>query len=187
MFFRVSMFITSFLPLWFCISIFSALSISVNPLINKVILCLVIGINFISVIIIEHLIFVSKKNKESQTSYKVINASKKRNHSTEFIVAITLPLVVFDFNNWRGVLMFSVFFLMLLILCVKNNNLYPNIYLELRGYNYYCCDLNIKMTSGGSPKRECIVLSKNELHAEINRYKPLYELVVNEIYLDVSA
>ena len=51
-----------------------------------------------------------------------------------------LPMIAFDFGELKSVSLFVVYFFVLAFLCIRNNNIYTNIFLEFKGYKMYSCD-----------------------------------------------
>ena len=87
-------------------------------------------------------------------------------------MAYILPMIAFDFGETRSVIVFFFFFIVLAYLCVRNNNIYANIYLEFKGYRIYMCDI---VTD---------VLGKKQVYCDslvISALNDLTQMVENEI------
>lgn len=52
--------------------------------------------------------------------------------SAEFLLAYILPMIAFDYSTCKGIVLFLIYFCVLSFLCVRNNNVYTNIFFELK-------------------------------------------------------
>ena len=203
--FKWNMFITSFLPLWISIVIANISSIIVSAvekwkmgekfLFNiKVIL----NDNFISIIVtlvvvIVFLVtiwninrFIKDKNKNpNKPKIKITNAKRANKLSSEFLLAYILPMIAFDFTNLKSIILFVIYFGMLAFLCIRNNNVYTNILLELKGYRMYSCDLEKQVMGKTRLYKECLVISKNNLIIQIDNDIEYWDFD-NYIYIDLT-
>lgn len=139
--FKIYMFITSFLPLWLSIIFMDFISIFYMKANN-------IKTEIISIIIILVLLIISmykilkiRNIYDKKVSHSIyisdINIEKKL--TTEHLLSYVLPLFAFDFTLWYDCVKFLIYFLSILLLCVKNDNVYINIFLEIMGYKVYSC------------------------------------------------
>ena len=54
--------------------------------------------------------------------YTIVDAKENKSIITDYMLSYILPLFVFDFTQWDGVVMFLIFFITLGFLCIKHNN-----------------------------------------------------------------
>lgn len=137
----ISLFVTSFLPLWISIIFIDIKSVICNSgNIYTEIICIIAIVlaNAFSVIVLNCWI-----KKETVTSDEMIvsNACENKTVSAEYLLAYILPLFAFDFTQWDSVILFLIFFITLGYICVKHHNFSINILLELMKYNVYDCKL----------------------------------------------
>ena len=159
--FKWDMFVTSFIPLWVSIIIFDVWDIVYNattafpkdgkfacrllnfawdniiPLVSIVIISTVVTISIIG---------ISKFLKERECSKQnpigtVLKVQKANKLSSEFLLAYILPLIAFDFSDLKSIVLFLTYFVILAFLCIRNNNIYTNIFLEFKKYRIYLCDI----------------------------------------------
>lgn len=182
--FKWDMFVTSFIPLWLSIVIFDVWDIAYNA-INEFpqegnfagrLLCFVKNniIPLISVIVIFTVVItsingISKFLKERECSKQnpsgTIKKVKKANKlSSEFLLAYILPLIAFDFSNLKSLALFVVYFAILAFLCIRNNNIYTNIFLEFKRYRIYLCDIE-RLVPGDNTViyYDSLIISKDDL------------------------
>ncbi len=132
----------------------------------------------IGLVISIFVIFYVFKNNEMNEGHKYSLCDAKRDKSitSEYLLSSILPLCVFDFNLWYGVVLFLIFFSTLCFLCIKHNYFSVNIILEIAGYSFYHCTLsnddNIKISQ--------ILISRNNLSKEIGN--SIYIKKVNNEY-----
>jgi len=167
-YFKISMFISSFLPLWITILFIDTLSIIRN---NKNLLTEIISI--VTILLINLLsLFIIKTSIKSigntdYTNYTIKNAELEKSITSEFLLSYTLPLFAFDFTKWDNIIQFLIYFIILAFLCIRNNNVYANLLLECKKYKFYSC----KMVWSSEPNTDPItgsVLSKENLTSQIN-------------------
>lgn len=163
--FKWNMFFTSFLPLWGSIIIsdlWNIGSIAVSYFTSQEIakmheLDIILGfmwrikIEAITVIFLIAYIAISiqqinhviqEQNKANNPPRGVIIKAKRANKlSAEFLLAYILPMIAFDYGDLRNIVLFLVYFFVLSFLCVRNSNVYTNIFLEFKGYRMYECDI----------------------------------------------
>ena len=80
--------------------------------------------------------FLKEKLTESKRRPKGIieKATKANKLSSEFLLAYILPMIAFDFGNLKYLALFVIYFTVLAFLCIRNNNIYTNVLLEVKGY-----------------------------------------------------
>lgn len=185
--FKWDMFITSFIPLWVSILFTDIWNLVVNFLeswdsklgfwknISQCIcsnLLLVISILVIIIIVVVSILgansFIKKLNNSTNISRgKIINARKANKLSSEFLLAYILPMIAFEFDELKSVILFLIYFAVLAFLCIRNNNIYTNILLEFKGYKMYNCDI------------ECVVLNRTKVYSDSIIISP-EDLTINE-------
>ena len=182
--FKWDMFVTSFIPLWVSIIIFDVWDIVYNaitefPKDGKFVgrlLCFAKNniIPFASVIIIFTVVIISihgisrflkERECSKQNPNGTIKRVKKANKlSSEFLLAYILPLIAFDFSNLKSLVLFVVYFAILAFLCIRNNNIYTNIFLEFKRYRIYLCDIE-RLVPGDKMiiYYDSLIISKDDL------------------------
>ncbi len=200
--FKWHMFVTSFIPLWISILIINLWDIISNFIhnwdsestVNKNIWS---GVKYncvpiIFTLIILFIYFVSRfkilaliKNRGKLVKRKVVLTSYRKCNklSTEFLLAYILPMIAFDFSLLKDVVIFVVCFLILAFLCIKNDNVYINIFLEFRGYKIYNCDIEYNvMDDKKNIYTECILISKVDITLPAYKEPEVYDFN-NYIYI----
>lgn len=193
--FKWHMFVTSFIPLWATIIFidvwemvcqgrktwkteFTFLENIKNCISNNM-------IQFISVLVIFLVVIVSiisiekamRKREKANNDVAIIKKAHKESFlSTQYLLSYILPLVAFDFGSLRDIIIFLLFFAVLAFLSIRNNNVYTNIYLELRSYKIYTCDIQITKIDKKVKYEDCFVLSKVDLTQEIEEELPYWEI-----------
>ena len=166
-YFKIAMFITSFLPLWITIAYIDVMALftgDCNLYTEKIgFITICVSIVFSFMIIKNSMNTI--KNSYDYTTYRILEASPEKGITSEFLLAYILPLFTFDFKSWFSVSQFLIYFVILAYLCIRNNNVYANLIFELKGYKFYVCDLQLASEPLVKPI-QCIVLSKNNLTAE---------------------
>ena len=160
LFIVISLFITSFFPLWI-----SIIFIDVKSIMRKgrkqdkeiISIIAIIIVNFFSIIALK-----KKKKREPITSeeMKISYACENKTISSEYLLAYILPLFAFDFTQWDSVVLFLIFFITLGYICVKHNNFSVNILLEILKYNVYDCKIK---TEENDLEIERKIISKTNL------------------------
>lgn len=202
--FRWNMFITSFIPLWISIMISDVWNIvestiknwinSEPVLYNIINICsenwvcifvvLIIGILMIIGIISINKFIRDKKNSSHIPQIKIKKAIRANKLSSEFLLAYILPMIAFDFAEFKSVVLFMVYFGMLAFLCIRNSNVYTNIWLEIKGYRMYLCDLETNKMGRPHIYKECLVISPNNLTVKIDNDRAYWDFD-NYIYIDL--
>lgn len=166
--FKVSMFFTSFIPLWITIIFKDVLSICSGEkyLFTEWMTIIVLMIFSVLSIIIVQKAIKDVKNNSGSSDYEILSAEQINGITSEFLLAYVLPLFAFDFTTWIGVVEFLVYFLVLLFLCVRNNNVYANLFLEFKGYRFFDCEMQLVVEPNTKPMKMTI-LSKKPLESKI--------------------
>lgn len=151
--FKWNMFITSFIPLWLSIMISDIWTIVEsginnwlyvdNLLHNLMNICKVNWVCKVVVLIIGTLMIVSivsinqflkdKCSNNQPPKIKINKAIRANKLLSEFLLAYILPMIAFDFTGLKSVALFVIYFEMLAFLCIRNSNVYTNIWLEFKG------------------------------------------------------
>lgn len=61
-----------------------------------------------------------------------------------------------------------MYFMVLAYLCIRNNNVYINIYLELKKYRMYECDVECRVANGIKIYRKSLVISRRDLITRVD-------------------
>lgn len=181
--FRWDMFVTSFIPLWFSIIVLDTWdlikqSIAVwdtdTTFYSNICSCFEISmLQVISVVVIAIVVFNSitgintflKDRKASRNNPigKIIRARKANKLSSEFLIAYILPMIAFDFSDLRKMVLFIIYFTVLALLCIRNNNIYTNILLEFKGYKMYTCDIECDVMNRKHTYCDSLIISEDDL------------------------
>lgn len=185
--FKWNMLITSFIPLWtaivfsdlwdigvyiivrwshlnspqfdFYASLMRFLKSNMLMLATIVVVCVIVAVS-----IIELTCFLKQKEQEENSPKgRLLKVSRANKLSSEFLIAYILPMVAFDFSKGKDVMLFAVYFLVLAYLCIRNNNIYINIYLELRKYRMYECNMECRVANGKKIYNGSLVISRRDL------------------------
>ena len=157
----ISLFITSFLPLWISIIFIDVKSLICNGsnMYTEIVSIIVILIaNVFSIISLCNWI---KREPVTSEELKISYACENKTVSSEYLLAYILPLFAFDFTQWDSVVLFLIFFMTLGYICVKHNNFSVNIILEMLKYNAYDC--KIKTEESDDLEIERKIISKTNL------------------------
>lgn len=157
----ISLFITSFLPLWISIVFIDVKSIvgnSGNIYTEIISIIAIVLTNIFSAI---ELNCWTKKEAVTSEEMVVTYACENKTVSAEYLLAYILPLFAFDFTQWDSVILFLIFFITLGYICVKHNSFSINILLELKKYNVYDC--KIKTEESDTFEIEKKIISKLDL------------------------
>ena len=114
----------------------------------------------------------------------VKKATKANKLSSEFLLAYILPMIAFDFGNPQKLVLFLIYFLVLAYLCIRNNNIYTNIFLEFKGYRIYTCDFECSVANVKHIYHDSIVISKTDLTQEEGNDVPYWDF---ENYIYITA
>lgn len=196
LFFKWNMFFTSFLPLWISIIVNDICTMletglgyfsnySLDGLLSSGMLSLISGylikcIIQISTILILSLgiiisiksinIEINKQNKVNNPNIgRIVKAKRANKLSAEFLLAYILPMIAFDYDEVKSLVLFCIYFAVLSYLCIRNNNIYTNIYLEFKKYKMYECDIKCSIINTSKVYTDCIIISKNDLAQTVPR------------------
>ncbi|SFB08263.1 hypothetical protein [Clostridium frigidicarnis] len=181
--FRWDMFVTSFIPLWFSIivvDIWDLIKQSVEvwnidkTFYSNISSCFETSmLQVISVVVIVIIVLISIRGINSFLSDckfsgnnpkgKIIKARKANKLSSEFLLAYILPMIAFDFSNLQKIVLFIIYFVVLAILCIRNNNIYTNILLEFKGYKMYTCDIECDVMNRKHIYCDSLIISEDDL------------------------
>lgn len=190
------MFVSSFLPLWISIGITllwelipqakilffvnydEAIAIWEKMLLPYFGIIIISMMYFLSIIGISNFL-----NEERQDTRAKISNVRRANHlSSEFLLSYVLPLVAFDFTELKDLLIFTLYFVTLAFICIRNGNFYVNIFLELKGYQLFYCDIQRKKAGRLLTFTDCLFISKLNLMEKADSSIKYYE-INNHIYL----
>ncbi|MGX6592848.1 hypothetical protein [Cetobacterium ceti] len=205
---KIALFITSFLPLWISIIFVNIWSIiqyiffktkgnfncNLFNLKNFMILFSSqwLEISFSIILLILFLIsarylycFFYRNKKSINKPVGIIKkVSRAYNLGSDYLLAYILPMIAFNFSSLKDVILFCIIFIILGFLCIRNENIYTNIYLEFLGYQMFFVNINKNITEDNINLKEGILfLSKNDLRLEINQTIEYYE-ITNYIYIN---
>ena len=138
--FSLSLYHTSFTPLWISILFIDIKSCIENPS-NLWTEYISIGCILISCLIalIVLLIALCTNGKEGASPHKVVSAIEEKTITAEYLLSYILPLFAFDFTQWSQVVLFLIFYLTLGFLCIRHNYFSVNIVLEVANFRFYSC------------------------------------------------
>lgn len=199
------MFITSLIPLWLAIVFIDCWEMvdgsikkwnsNISTVENLSICASTYLLQIISITIIIFVVVVSlicinrflRSRADGKNNYATLKSAKKESKlTTEYLLSYILPLIAFDFGNLRDVILFLGFFAILAFLCIKNNNLYTNIYLELRKYKIYTCDIAVTVMDKENIYTECFVLSKQNLTQCVGENLNMWEFENRHKYIIIN-
>ncbi len=199
------MFFTSFLPLWISIIVLDCWAIidtlagelqldsqSQKSLIQSVLrmkieLFSVVGL-LLYIIISVYCIskeITRQKNAENKGNGTICQAKRANKLTTEFLLAYILPMVAFDFRTLKGVILFLIYFSALGFLCIRNSNVYANIFLEIKGYKMYECNIQCIIMNQKFEFDECLVISRRNLVQSLPQEISFFDFE-NYIYIDIG-
>lgn len=171
-----SMFFLSFLPLWISIIFLDGKSIlDGTPYIWTEVIGIILILLGLILSLICLMVQFDTKNRNDAQSYMLVSATEEKTITSEFLLSYILPLVAFDFTVWHEAVLFLVFFIVFAFLCIRHNHFSVNIVLELLGYRFYSCELNVEGISVNK-----IIISREKLAVKI--HDRLYIRPVNNEY-----
>ncbi|MCD5505652.1 hypothetical protein [Lactobacillus delbrueckii] len=202
--FKITMFITSFIPLWISIVFSNIWNIwyegrklwnsHASPCQNLQIILLgnrsigiftliILALAMISSFTLVH--FINDQHKSTNKHKMTVKAARaNKSLSSDFLLAYILPMVTFDFSNLKSIILFIICFITLAYLCVRNNNVYVNILLEVMGYHMFTCNLETSINGNSFSYENTLVISKEDLTARINNQINCYDFD-KYIYIDL--
>ena len=155
--FKWNMLITAFIPLWISIIVSDIWAVVERGMENWeycesiclnifnickenwvcIFIVFVIGILMMISIVSINRFLKEKKSNNYPPRIKIRKAIRVNKLSSEFLLAYILPMIAFDFTKLKSVVLFVIYFGILAFLCIRNNNVYTNIWLEFKGYRMY--------------------------------------------------
>ena len=195
-FFKWNMFFTSFLPLWISIVVTDLWTIGnkivenskeafENSRIEIITIVLLIGYTLFSMFYISWIISAQERSTNKEQGI-IVRAKRANKLSAEFLLAYILPMIAFDFSSMNNIVLFLIYFVVLSFLCIRNSNVYTNIFLELKGYKMYECDIERRVMNRTITDEACLVISKNSLIQAIPRNLQYFDFE-NYIYIDIGG
>lgn len=203
--FKWNMFITSFIPLWLSIIISDIWSIVDSGIKNwlytdnichnllkiykmnwvSILVVLIIGVLMVVSIGSINQFIKDKCSNNDSPKIKIKSAIRANKLSSEFLLAYILPMIAFDFTELKSVVLFAIYFVMLAFLCIRNSNVYTNIWLEIKGYKMFYCNLEANRMGRTHIYSDCLVISKNNLTVKIDNDMDCWDFD-NYIYIDLN-
>lgn len=196
--FRWNMFYTSFIPLWVSLIVIYTCNIVEYLISNKFSFCEFIKVNGIQVLMIFILIITNvisiykllsflknKKNENDVEKSTISNVKKCNKFCSEFLLAYILPMVAFDFMEIKSILIFLIYFFTIAFLCIRNNNVYSNILLEIFKYKFYEGDVTLRILGELKTIKKILIISKVDLSLPTNKSIIYYNLE-KEIYINLE-
>ena len=195
-FFKWNMFFTSFLPLWISIVVTDLWTIGnkivenskeafENSKIEIITIVLLIGYTLFSMFYISRIISAQERSTNKEQGI-IVRAKRANKLSAEFLLAYILPMIAFDFSSMNNIVLFLIYFVVLSFLCIRNSNVYTNIFLELKGYKMYECNIERRVMNRTITDEACLVISKNSLIQAIPRNLQYFDFE-NYIYIDIGG
>lgn len=175
--FKISIFVTSFSPLWLTILFIDGLALyngAVSPYSEIIGICCILFCNVLSAWCMRCAI-KSSFHETFFNDYIIVRAVQEKCITSEFLLSYILPLFAFDFTLWSGCVEFLIYYVTLAFLCIRNNNVYANLWLEVFGYKFYSCELKLKAQEN-IKAIQGIVLSKENLVAVLDSTKSIAPL-----------
>lgn len=202
--FKWNMLITAFIPLWISIIVSDIWAVVERGMENWeycesiclnifnickenwvcIFIVFVIGILMMISIVSINRFLKEKKSNNYPPRIKIRKAIRVNKLSSEFLLAYILPMIAFDFTKLKSVVLFVIYFGILAFLCIRNSNVYTNIWLEFKGYRMYLCDLQADIMDRPHIYKECLVISKNNLTVKIENDIKYWDFD-NYIYIDL--
>ncbi len=166
--FQRSLFFLSFLPLWISVAFMDVISIleSKTNLWTEIIslVLLALGTVFSLIVVITQMRRQRQRIMSHCNKPTIKSATKQKAVTAEYLLSYILPLFTFEFTQWKEVMLFLIFFVILTVLCLKHHYVYANIVLEFCGYTCYDCALE---NVDGSTF-DTVIISKDELSGMLN-------------------
>ena len=195
-FFKWNMFFTSFLPLWISIVVTDLWTIGnkiienseeafENSRIEIITIVLLIGYTLFSMFYISRIISAQERSTNKEQGI-IVRAKRANKLSAEFLLAYILPMIAVDFSSMNNIVLFLIYFVVLSFLCIRNSNVYTNIFLELKGYKMYECNIERRVMNRTITDEACLVISKYSLIQAIPRNLQYFDFE-NYIYIDIGG
>jgi hypothetical protein len=180
--FSLSLYHTSFVPLWISICFIDLKSIlekSPDVVTEIVSISTILITLLISFFVL--LFALSVHGKDGTIPLILVSATEEKSITAEYLLSYILPLFAFDFTQWSQVVLFLIFYLMLGFLCVRHNYFSVNILLEINNFRFYNC----RLKNEDGKEIEKIIISHRRLNGCIGDI--LYTKSINNEYkLDVK-
>lgn len=181
-FFKLSLYLSSFIPLWVAITVKDLQSMFNNVALNRAEIVSTITLLIVSALSLLDIQIEIDKLKSHSLKRTIETVRKDKNSIAEtlfcFALMYCLPLIVFNFTTFVGCMQFAIAFFIMSFICLKHNVLFPNVVLLLFGFAPY----KIKFEHGKSEK---IVYSRNRsLAASSGKDIAVYQLN-NEVFFNV--
>ena len=203
--FKWNMFITSFIPLWLSIIVAGIWSVIENGIqiwsckkniaynlsvifrenVVSIVVVLVTTVLMVISIFSINSFLKDKCSNNEPPKIKIKKALRANKLSSEFLLAYILPMIAFDFTALKSVVLFVIYFAMLAFLCIRNNNVYTNIWLEFKGYKMFLCDLEADRMGRPYTYYDCLVISRYNLTTKIDNDMDYWDFD-NYIYIDLK-
>lgn len=207
------MFFTSFLPLWVSIIVSDIWTIIIvgckyvkgletitftMQTMGNVLIKFVgsVPIEVVSILVLLLHIWVSihsinkeiraQENSSNKEEGIVIRTKRANKLTAEFLLAYILPMIAFDFGSLDSITLFLIYFVVLSFLCVGNDNIYTNIFLEFKGYKMYECDIECGVLNKKYVYTDCLIISKSNLIQPLPRRIQYFDFE-NYIYIDIGG
>lgn len=202
--FKWNMLITSFLPLWISIIFFNLCKIIDNAIaiwnkendfwnnffdtlkeniISIIFIFIILIMCIISCSMINH--FFNKQSEFKNNTAIISNIKQNTNLSADYLLAYILPMLVFDFTSLVDILLFVIYFGTLAFLCIRNNHVYVNIFLEFKKYKLYIGDIKCLILNDTYCYTNCLIISKNDLTGYNDKAINYYDFS-KKIYIDLT-
>ncbi|MEN2666020.1 hypothetical protein [Listeria aquatica] len=166
LFFKISMFISSYSPLYLFILILNWSQVSKNPLLQKYVLAGIIILLTWSMLTV--LVVLSNKGNEN---IDLEGASLKSDEIISYIVTYVVPLITIDINDFRIVLVNILLFIVIGVGYIHQNLIYLNPSMLIFKYRIY-------------EKGSWIALSNMSLdEMKNNKYKLLSKELIPNVYI----
>lgn len=138
--FSLSLYHTSFAPLWISI-LFIDIKSCIENTSNLWTEYISIGSILVSCLIALIVLLVTLRTggKEGTTPQMLMSATEEKTITAEYLLSYILPLFAFDFTQWSQVILFLIFYLTLGFLCVRHNYFSVNIILEITNFRFFIC------------------------------------------------
>lgn len=95
-------------------------------------------------------------------------------------------MIAFNFGDMQNITLFLIYFAVLAYLCIRNNNIYTNIFLEFKGYKMYTCDLECFILEEKHTYHDSLIISKDDLTQEEGNSVTYWDFD-NYIYITTSG
>lgn len=183
-----SLFFVSFLPLWISILFIDIKSVFIDRTqypFTEWISIITIALGLILSMIIVLAAFL-KKEYGSSGIYTLKEAKLNKTVTFNFMMTYIMPLMAFEFTEWAGAALFVFFFLVSWYFNQRYHVFSANLILELCGYRYYDCILQVVDVTRSDICKEYTLLSKRNLLIQ-GQDEICVKSLNNEIKMDVTV